>query len=100
MNMRRARFAVMLMSASLTTGAVADNAEGNSFPATIAESQSIATDPTSHQEINIAENAPNKTIQGTSATGAKQMTIIDQNGNLKMVDKPAAGSNVPSTPPP
>jgi hypothetical protein len=40
--------------------------------------------------INLAQNStPNKEIEGKTAGGEKQTTIIDQNGNLKIIEQPS-----------
>ncbi len=48
-----------------------------------------------------SQTTPNNKIEGTTAGGEQQTTIIDENGNLKMVNKPNASgqANQPATKP-
>ncbi len=79
---------MLVVSNALASLTFADDLQGTALPAATDHSQSAAVDSASqNQPMNLSDNTQSKPIQGTSANGDQQTTIIDQNGNLKVIDK-------------
>lgn len=91
--MKWVHFTGALLTLLTTTSAFADNQPNYGYPQPAAqspESQAVLQQYAAqdNQPLSVAENAPSNSVETTSAGGEPQTTIIDNNGNLKIVPVP------------
>ena len=73
----------------VANSAIADTTPNSNGPATTAESQNFPMPAPDNNNVNV-NNKYSGNIEITTAAGDREMTIIDENGNLKVVDKATA----------